>query len=304
MVVQIKIIRSALPFTARCLILILFAIDIHVDIIAQKTSFLSDVKYVDYLKERKMYAEAQYVLTQMDTAMLTVQQKDSIIFLLGGVYLLSSKADSSIKLFNKVSEVSICYGKALVANAYNYWHNKQYNLSEGLLRKTLNNANDSSLQYLTLLMLSANELLKYNPAGYNTYSGLIETSDEMILSKKNALRKVYQTEISFHKKSPVVAGLLSAIVPGLGKWYVGKPNEALGAFIPVASLGLLTYEAYRKGGTGSLGFVSFASMFSIFYFGNIWGSIVSVKLRNESYTINNEKNIVVSMLVPIDRLLR
>ncbi len=304
MVVQIEQSKSALHFLFRSLLVSLLVFIFWVDVSAQRTNFSREMKYVEYLKEKRMYAEAQYVLTMIDTATLSAQQADSLNFERGGIYLLSNSPDSSIRMFNKVSESSNCFSKALLANAYNYWHGKQYQSSNAFLKKALNNTNDSSLQPLVLLMLSANELLQNHPSMFSAYSKMIVTGDELIEQKKAGLNKVYQSEIAFHRKSPVVAGVMSAIIPGLGKWYAGKPSEALGAFIPLASLGLLSYEAYKRGGINSIGFVSFASLFSVFYAGNIWGSIVSVKLRNESFKENNEKNIAVSMLVPIDRLLR
>ena len=304
MVVQIDRFKYGVYFFVSRLLLLLLAIGFFTETSAQKTSFKSDMKFVDYLKERKMFVEAQYILTKMDTSLLTTEEKDSMNFAKGVIYLLSDESTKSICSFDKVSEISACYSKALVANAYNYWQNKQYDKSDKLLKKVLNNTNDSGVHSMALLMLSANELLQNHPSGYANYAKMIDTSDEVIQSKKHILNKVYQSENAFHHKSPVVAGVLSAVVPGLGKWYLGKPNEAFGAFIPLASLGILTYEAYRKGGVKSLGFVSFASLFSVFYAGNIWGSMVSVKIRTESFNNNNEKNIALGMLVPINRLLR
>jgi hypothetical protein len=101
-----------------------------------------------------------------------------------------------------------------------------------------------------------------------------------------------------------LSGLLSTIVPGSGKLYAGKPTEALGAFIPIASFGLLAAESYNKAGIKSVGFISFASLFTIFYLGNIWGSMSTVKIRNTSIEINYEKNISINMLIPVKSLLR
>jgi len=84
-------------------------------------------------------------------------------------------------------------------------------------------------------------------------------------------------ENDLQKKSPLLAGIYSAVIPGSGKYYCGKKNQFLTAFLPTLALGIQTYEAGTKGGMGSARFIVSGILFSFFYFGNIWGSVLEAK---------------------------
>jgi TM2 domain-containing membrane protein YozV len=85
------------------------------------------------------------------------------------------------------------------------------------------------------------------------------------------------------KNSPAIAGICSAVVPGLGKLYIGYKYQALSAFILNTLLGLQAAESYYKAGVKSPRFIITASLFSIFYTGNIIGSITMAKKKKRDY---------------------
>jgi hypothetical protein len=73
------------------------------------------------------------------------------------------------------------------------------------------------------------------------------------------------------RHKPVVSMMLSAIVPGLGKWYLGKRKLALNTFI---TNGLLLYQSYES--IQTLGVKHGLSIFnlllaSVFYAANVYG---------------------------------
>ncbi len=83
--------------------------------------------------------------------------------------------------------------------------------------------------------------------------------------------------------SPVIAGISSALVPGLGKLYIGNRNQAITAFVANLLLGLQTVESYVKSGSRSPRFFITAGLFSVFYTGNIIGSISMAKKKKVDY---------------------
>ena len=103
-------------------------------------------------------------------------------------------------------------------------------------------------------------------------------------------------------KSGLLAGCMSAVIPGLGKIYAGKTKQGLSSFLPVTLMGVQAYEAYRVSGIKSVRFILSAGLFSVFYFGNIWGSVLSVSVRREE--INDEINnqILFNMRIPLQRI--
>jgi len=72
-------------------------------------------------------------------------------------------------------------------------------------------------------------------------------------------------------KSPLLAGLLSAVIPGAGHFYTGKKKQAIFSFITNSLLFFGSYEAFSKEIYTAGGFLSF---FSInYYSGNIFGAL-------------------------------
>jgi hypothetical protein len=91
-------------------------------------------------------------------------------------------------------------------------------------------------------------------------------------------------------------------VPGLGKIYSGKKKQGIAAFLPVMSLALLTYEAYRMDGVKSARFIGFGALFGVFYIGNIWGSTLSVKIKQNEFNREYDNKILFDMHIPLRNL--
>lgn len=73
------------------------------------------------------------------------------------------------------------------------------------------------------------------------------------------------------------AGLLSAIIPGAGKLYIGRERSFFGSFLVNTLYGITAYESIKKKGFKN-GYTIFATgAFSIFYLSNIYGTIFDLK---------------------------
>ena len=91
-------------------------------------------------------------------------------------------------------------------------------------------------------------------------------------------------------------------VPGSGKFYTGNRGQGATAFMTVMSLAALAAESYYRAGPKSVQFISFSTIFTIFYVGNIWGSVSSVKKRNETFYKELERNVLLDMHIPLRRV--
>lgn len=83
---------------------------------------------------------------------------------------------------------------------------------------------------------------------------------------------------SLKYKSPLTAGIFSAIIPGSGKIYTHNYSDGIISFILTALFGYLAYDNFKadhdfRGGL-------FAAVSTFFYAGNIYGSIISAKIFN------------------------
>lgn len=81
-----------------------------------------------------------------------------------------------------------------------------------------------------------------------------------------------QEQNSKKKKNKFIATGLSAIIPGLGKAYLGKTSQAISTFTGILLLGSQAWEAYDKGGIRSPLFIVFGGLSTLFYLGNLYGT--------------------------------
>ncbi len=181
-----------------------------------------------------------------------------------------------------------------------YYQNKFIDSSHRSLisiREPFYNSNKLNHQYLDLLILNKEynkaeqnikEVYQYNFAKktYQINSELaikilnrsLSTTDTLA---KNTLIDPTLNDIQnryVHKaKSPIIAGLYSAFVPGLGKLYVGYKYQAFTSFITNALLISQVIESYSKVGVQSPRFIITSALFGAFYSGNIIGSYYAAK---------------------------
>jgi TM2 domain-containing membrane protein YozV len=108
------------------------------------------------------------------------------------------------------------------------------------------------------------------------------------------------TELENHKaKKPWLAGLMSAVVPGSGKFYAGKKGEGVASFIGTVSFGLVAWENYRKLGIKHPKTIIFGSIFAATYVSNIYGSVVSVRIYETEYNHAIHNQILFQLHIPL-----
>lgn len=99
-----------------------------------------------------------------------------------------------------------------------------------------------------------------------------------------------ENNIKQKRKNPFVSGLLSALIPGLGKVYSGKPHEALFSFLPVMFNYAQAAEGYYYKQFKSPHLYVFASIGTVFYFSNIIGSVKAAKRKNLEKNFRSNAN--------------
>ena len=301
MEIQINNWLLSIKKTSGILILILFLIE---NAGAQQSNFKKEVDFALYLSEKQLNKEAVYVLQNIDSSNLTSIQKDSLNYFLGMFYFNQKKLIESAQTYLKVTDKSEWYYKSKFYAGYNYSFSN-HSLRGISILDSINISNtDSTLKELQQYELACNELLNNNFRGYKLHQQKFSYTSYAMSEAEKKTDKYYETMLHFKKRSPVIAGLLSAVVPGLGKYYAGKKRQAVGTFLPILSLGILSAENYHKGGVRSAGFIGFASLFTLFYAGNIWGSIASVRIVKEEHNRYYYNEILFNMQLPIRNLFR
>lgn len=98
--------------------------------------------------------------------------------------------------------------------------------------------------------------------------------------KMKLLYTLSEEGINLRHKSPWIAGIMSALVPGLGKIYSHDIKDALASQILILGSGYLAYRGfYRKGPDSVFGWV-YSGIAAGLYAGNIAGSVRAVKKFN------------------------
>ena len=81
-------------------------------------------------------------------------------------------------------------------------------------------------------------------------------------------------------KSKTKAVLLSAVIPGLGKFYARRTIDGIFSLVTVGTAAWQSYRGFEEKGKSSAEGWIFGVMAGAFYLGNVYGSAVSVELYN------------------------
>jgi TM2 domain-containing membrane protein YozV len=107
--------------------------------------------------------------------------------------------------------------------------------------------------------------------------------------KRGDLDLFYDKKISISYKNPVLAGLLSALIPGAGKIYTHQFGDGITAAIVTGLTAFLAYSNF-KAGHKFRGW-AFAAASAFFYGGNIYGSAVSAQIYNAQLRFNFDNEL-------------
>ncbi len=258
---------------------------------AQKKDFLQDFNFTEYLiNTKKDYVSARLNIHLNLKKAIDPATVDSFYFLLGQCHYFTGQLDSASFYWEKIHHGHPFYYQGRFYAVLMHLYRKEYDKASLVL---------SSIQPEDSFML---ELLNYEKSvlylltqQWTDFEKVKEqfTFRFFALSsfEKNLLQN-YEEIKSFRPKSFLLAGLLSALIPGSGKFYASKPGEGAAAFLMVGSLAALTAENAIKDGFNDPKTLLLGGGFLVFYSGNILGSIVAVKSRREEFKRLKEDEIL------------
>lgn len=260
-----------------------------------------DYEFLFHLTQEHHNREALFLLNSGQG----MAQADSANYLRGLNYYYLKQPDSAAVFFTAVSDAVPLHTPAMFFAALNFAYARQ----PGQTVATLNRLPADTQQVysgLINLMRAGNFLLVRDFAGFDSLSTTFLYDDYRYVNEQRRLVTVRDRLLRQKKKSPALAGLLSAVVPGLGKFYAGKKGAALAAFATTAVLGLVTAEAWYRGGPGfnNVPFITGATLFSFFYAGNIAGSVYSVKQQTRSMNGKANNEILADIHVALVRTFK
>lgn len=264
--------------------------------------FHSEIKFIQHLINNDDWNLANEELFQFSSDKIFKASKlDTLNYLKGWIAYNKKKLDTSIYFLNKVSVTSPFYSKAKFYQGFNYAYTGKYAESENLFLH-LESDTGRELSALRNFEMAGLSLLKRDYQKFESLSANFKGDYFPITMEENSFKDYYSKIKTRKKKSPFVAGALSALLPGAGKFYTGFKGQGAAALMTVAALGLVAAESYYRAGPKSPQFIAFAGVFSIFYIGNIWGSVTSVKKRDDAFFKELDRNILLDMHIPLRRV--
>lgn len=258
--------------------------------------FGDDVKFIQYLQQKDLYKDAALALNEISPGYLDNYQVDTLNYLKGWNYYNMKSLDSSAHYLSLVKEGSPFYLKSRFFGAYNYIYLKQYAKATRILNSL--SKHDSTTEVKDFEM-SGIALLKKDYAAFDSLKQSFSYTIYALTSQETNFSNYKKGLMNVPKKSPVIAGLMSAVVPGSGKIYAGKTLQGIASMLPIAALALLTNESYHKRGPKSAEFYAFGSLLTVFYVGNIWGSVFAVKINREEHEKLIHQKVLLDLQIPL-----
>ena len=230
-------------------------------------------------------------------AVLKSSWNDTLQFKIGLANYKMGKYRLAIGEFGKVKKKSKLKSQAELEKIRSFYKLGNYRL----LRNKISEIMDASSQKINLLRLNnISFLLDKSPlSDKKTITENFENND------RSKIETYYNFKINPPYKSETKAGVLSAIIPGLGKVYADETGDGITAFLLTGIFTYLSVNKFQNNHIAS-GWL-YASIAAFFYAGNIYGSVAAVQNYNAGIRFNFENEVKIfinkrNQFLPVPRL--
>ena len=112
--------------------------------------------------------------------------------------------------------------------------------------------------------------------------------------EKKVVSSFYDWKSNPPYKSSFTAGILSAVIPGAGKMYLGEWGDGITAFLVTGLFAFLAYDNFEADHDTRAWI--FTGLGAFFYAGNIYGSVAAAQIFNAriEFEFNQSLNVYLS----------
>jgi outer membrane protein assembly factor BamD (BamD/ComL family) len=253
------------------------------------------LKVADSFLEEREYYRAVTEFKKFLIFFPESNQSDYVYWRLGQAYYQGTEYDQAVKSFSSLRDR---YSRgpytpnAIYYEGLSYWKLRQYEKARASLEDLVREFPDSEAAPESLIASSLVSLDEEDiPASKKSLTQLIKYYPGYVKSKpaQDALGLLDQFQ-NRPQKSPVLAGVLSAVIPGAGYVYAEHYADGFTAFLVNALFIAGTITAIHQENYGLAAIVGGVGL--PFYFGNIYGAANAAKkwnlavrkeLRNQIY---------------------
>jgi hypothetical protein len=240
------------------------------------------LKFANFLYEQEDYLRAASEYQRY----LFYQPKDSekIRFRIALCYRLAGKTEQAIRTFETFltdSSDSILTSSAYYQIGISYFLMEQFGTSAKYLKTSLPHITDVRYRAESQQLIGLSYLKQKQWIEAEKMFNALQKSDVMAVREKAVVFSKYAVQgTQLPKRSPLLAGFLSTVVPGTGRLYTGRVGDALTSLMTVGLTGWQAYDGFRRDGVTSAKGWALGTLCGIFYVGNIYGSVISARVYN------------------------
>ncbi len=264
---------------------------------------------VDYYAPENVQGFAQYLLAEGNYLRAAGEferyyvmigdhvDRDSTVYKIARCYTLANRPDDALRYYEVIIRQyadGVFLPQAVLGIGWSHFQRGEYWASINAISDypmgqstTIARKNLISLNYLHLRRWSAaRDILLADGDSANTAN--------------MPLAVIARRGLELPRKSPVLAGSFSAIFPGAGRIYSGHLMDGLYSLLVVGTTGWQAYEGFHDDGPRSKRGWIYGTVCSLFYLGNVYGSVVAAKIHNNRLEISllRDADDLVEKLIP------
>ena len=229
-------------------------------------------KFADYL-----FCDKDYLRAAIEYERLAdINKSDTIKFKIALSYSYINDYYSAIQKFSGIIKSSVYFNEAKI---------------EEMKINLLNNDFSGLRSYFKNSFIT--EVDKYKTEGEKLFNFSYLFTDDALPSKdeflspfdfneKEKISSFYDWKNEPPYKDGTLAGIMSAVIPGSGKIYVGEIGDGIVAFITTTVFAFIAYDNFKAGHTTRAWI--WTGVAALFYAGNVYGSIAAAQVHNAKIT--------------------
>lgn len=256
--------------------------------------FSKKYEFGNYLISSSNFSEVLNYPSIINLAQLSNEQSDSLNFLMGKAHFYDKSFDLAKSNFSSITETSL-YGPSQYYSTLSNLYLGNYGIPNSTFINLPNQSLNSLIRKGDFILLNNTDSAK---------SLVIRKSDFLIQKHFNDLDNVIVSIENHKSKSAFLAGLMSAIIPGSGKFYSGKVGEGMASLLMVGILTASSIEQFNNGGFSNPQFYIMSLPAVFFYVGNIYGSYFSVKVSNIEFNEQIRDEVLFHLHIPFKSIYR
>lgn len=261
-----------------------------------KAQIGDEIRFINHLVNKNYYLEAISLIDNGITG-YSHSQQDSLLYFHGWAHYALKNLEQSTQSLLGVSRESPFFYKSHFFAGYNQIYLGNYEKAQQIFIQM--DITEKSFLPLVNLEFAGIEMLKGNWTLAGEKLDAIDLTNPVLNEQIIALKAISAKNGERRSKSPVLAGIMSGIVPGSGKIYAGKTGAGIASFVGNVGFGLITWENYNKRGLTNPKTLIFGSLFALNYFSNIYGSVLTVKVSENEYNKNLQNQILFQLHIPL-----